>query len=43
MEVTIEGVRSATEPRLEGIALRYEIQGVDQATAERLVEVWRDR
>jgi uncharacterized OsmC-like protein len=43
MEVTIEGVRSATEPRFEGIALRYEIRGVDQATAERLVEVWRDR
>ena len=43
MEVTIQGVRSATEPRFDEIAVRYEIRGVDQATAERLVGVWRER
>jgi uncharacterized OsmC-like protein len=43
-EVTIEGVRAAAEPnRFQRIALRFELHGVDQATAERLVEAYRAR
>lgn len=44
MEVTIEGTRSAAEPhRFQRVAMRFEIHGVDQATAERLVETYRSR
>jgi uncharacterized OsmC-like protein len=44
MEVTIEGVRSAAEPnRFQRIDMRFELHGVDQATAERLVETYRAR
>jgi len=44
MEVTIEGVRTAAEPnRFQQIAMRFELHGVDQAVAERLVETYRAR
>jgi len=44
MEVTIEGVRAAAEPnRFQQIAMRFELHGVDQAVAERLVETYRAR
>jgi uncharacterized OsmC-like protein len=44
MEVTIEGARSAAEPnRFQRVSMRFEIHGVDQATAERLVETYRNR
>lgn len=44
MEVTIEGVRSAAEPsRFQHVAMRFELHGVDQGTAERLVETYRTR
>src|SRR5262245_46513128 len=34
MEVTIEGARSAAEPnRFQGVAMRFVLHGVDQATA----------
>lgn len=43
-EVTIEGVRAAAEPnRFQRIAMRFELHGVDQVTAERLVETYRAR
>jgi len=44
MEVTIAGARSDADPgRFQSIEMRFEIHGVDQPTAEALVEVWRDR
>jgi len=44
MEVAIEGVRTAAEPnRFQRIDMRFELHGVDQATAERLVETYRAR
>jgi uncharacterized OsmC-like protein len=44
MEVTIEGTRTAAEPnRFQHVAMRFELHGVDQATAERLVETYRSR
>jgi uncharacterized OsmC-like protein len=44
MAVTIEGVRSAAEPnRFQRIAMRFELHGVDQSTAERLVEAYKGR
>ena len=44
LEVTIEGVRAAAEPnRFQRIGMRFEFHGVDQATAERLVETYRGR
>jgi uncharacterized OsmC-like protein len=44
MEVTIEGLRAAAEPnRFQQIAMRFELHGVDQSTAERLVETYKGR
>ncbi len=44
MEVTIEGLRTAAEPnRFQRIDMRFELHGVDQATAERLVETYKGR
>jgi uncharacterized OsmC-like protein len=44
MEVTIEGVRTAAQPnRFERVDMRFELRGVDQATAERLVETYKAR
>src|SRR5262245_36066967 len=44
MEVTIEGVRTAAEPnRFQRIAMRFELHGADQSTAERLVEAYKGR
>ena len=44
MEVTIAGVRTATEPnRFQRIEMRFELHGVDQATAERLVDTYKAR
>ncbi len=44
IEVTISGTRSSTGPaRFQGIEMRFEIHGVGQPEANRLVEVWQDR
>jgi uncharacterized OsmC-like protein len=44
MAVTIEGARTAEEPnRFASIAMRFEIAGVSQSEAERLVETYRGR
>ena len=44
VEVSIVGVRTAAEPnRFQRIDMRFELHGVDQATAERLVEAYRAR
>jgi uncharacterized OsmC-like protein len=44
LEVTIEGVRSAAAPnRFESISMHFTIAGVDQTSAERLVETYRER
>ena len=44
MEVTIDGVRTAAEPnRFQRIDMRFELHGVDQVTAERLVETYKGR
>jgi uncharacterized OsmC-like protein len=44
MGVTIDGIRSLAAPnRFQQINMRFELDGVDQATADHLVEVWRDR
>jgi uncharacterized OsmC-like protein len=44
MEVTIAGVRTAAEPnRFQRIDMRFELHGVDQATADRLVETYKAR
>ena len=44
VEVTIAGVRTAAEPnRFQRIDMRFEIHGVEQGVAERLVETYRAR
>ena len=44
MEVTIAGMRTAAEPnRFQRIDMRFELHGVDQATADRLVETYKGR
>jgi uncharacterized OsmC-like protein len=44
LEVTIEGMRTAEEPnRFAQIAMRFELAGVSQAQAEKLVETYRGR
>ena len=44
MDVTIEGVRAATDPaRFASITMTFEIAGVTQAQAETLVETYRGR
>ncbi len=44
MQVAIEGIRSTAEPnRFHAINVSFEIAGVDQAQAERLVDTWRER
>ena len=44
MEVAIEGARPVAEPnRFERVTMRFELHGVDQPTAERLVETYKSR
>ena len=44
MEVAIDGVRSLADPtRFQRIDVRFQIEGVDQARAEALVETWKSR
>ena len=44
MDVTIEGVRPAEDPaRFSSVAMTFEIAGVSQPEADRLVEVYRSR
>ncbi len=44
MDVTIEGVRAASEPsRFASVTMTFEIAGVTQAQAETLVETYRNR
>ena len=44
MEVTIAGKRSFADPtRFHSIDVRFELHGVDQGEAERLVDAWRSR
>jgi uncharacterized OsmC-like protein len=43
MTVTIEGVRNPSEPRFRAVTMRFELAGVSQAQAERLVETYRSR
>jgi uncharacterized OsmC-like protein len=44
MEVTIEGARAAAEPnRFQRVTMRFALHGVDQATAEALVETYKSR
>ena len=44
MEVQIEGIRSNAEPnRFQAIHVKFRLRGVDQASAEALVEAWRQR
>jgi uncharacterized OsmC-like protein len=43
MEVRIEGVRTAAEPRFQAINVSFEIRGVDQTQAEHLVATWQER
>jgi len=44
MDVTIEGVRAASEPsRFGSVTMTFEIGGVTQAQAEALVETYRGR
>jgi len=44
LDVTIEGVRTAEEPnRFARIGMRFELAGVTQAQAEKLVETYRGR
>lgn len=42
MEVTIEGARAA-EPRFQHVTMRFVLHGVDQATAEALIETYKAR
>lgn len=42
MEVTIEGARAA-EPRFQRVTMRFVLHGVDQATAEALIETYKAR
>jgi uncharacterized OsmC-like protein len=41
--VTITGARSATPARFDRIEMRFELHGVGQKDAEKLVAVWQDR
>lgn len=44
MDVTIEGVRPAADPaRFSAITMSFEIAGVSQTDAEKLVETYRSR
>jgi uncharacterized OsmC-like protein len=44
MQVTIEGIRSVATPnRFQAVTMRFELLGVDQAQAERLVKTYQDR
>jgi len=44
LDVTIEGTRTAEEPnRFARIAMRFELAGVSQPQAEKLVETYRGR
>ena len=44
MDVTIEGVRTAEEPaKFANVTMKFQIAGVSQADAERLVETYRSR
>src|SRR5262245_37590449 len=44
MQVTIEGVRDLASPNsFQAINMRFEIAGVDQAQAEKLVETYKGR
>ena len=44
MDVTIEGVRPAADPaRFSSITMSFELAGVSQADAEKLVETYRSR
>jgi len=44
MQVTIEGIRSLASPNsFQAINLRFEIAGVDQAQAEKLVQTYTSR
>ena len=43
MAVTIEGRRHPAEARFREVAMRFELAGVDQAGAEALVSVYRQR
>jgi len=43
MDVEISGIRAAGEPRFESIDIRFDLDGVDQAEAVHLVEVWQAR
>jgi uncharacterized OsmC-like protein len=44
MDVVIAGIRSdATPNRFQAIHVKFALRGVDQVTAQALVETWRDR
>jgi uncharacterized OsmC-like protein len=43
LAVEITGMRTVSEPRFQRIDMRFELHGVDQATAERLVETYKGR
>ena len=43
MQVVIEGVRNTAEPRFQAINVKFELRGVDQTQAERLVNTWQER
>jgi uncharacterized OsmC-like protein len=44
MDVVIEGIRSDAAPnRFQAIHVKFALRGVDQVTAQALVETWRDR
>ena len=44
IDVTIEGVRAAADPaRFSRVSMRFEIDGVSQPEAEKLVEMYRQR
>ena len=44
IEVTIEGARAAAEPnRFRHVAMRFVLHGVDQPTAEALIETYKAR
>ncbi len=44
MDVVIEGIRGNAAPnRFQAIHVKFALRGVDQVTAQALVETWRDR
>ena len=44
MEVSIEGARAVAEPnRFQRVTMRFALHGVDQATAEALIETYKSR